>query len=137
MGIAKAAQGVYDKFESIDDDYIITGEDIGDAANAQDYIGKSWGEIKQQALGNPIVSLFAKLGSSAKVIAQATYGVLYASFASIAVYKNPITALKEDIKQFLKFSGAGLTIAAALAIAWKIGAAAFAAYLAYKVAKGK
>lgn len=117
--------GIYELFkkgtEKIpENDYILQEAEVENISGAQEYAGKSWGEIKATlSQGNPIVKLINDIIPILAPLTNTIGALISASFLSITKYKNPITAVKEDISTILKGGATLLTLGAILALAWK------------------
>lgn len=117
--------GIYELFkkgtEKIpENDYILQEAEVENISGAQEYAGKSWGEIKATlSQGNPIVKLINDIIPILAPLTNTIGALISASFLSITKYKNPITAVKEDISTILKGGATLLTLSAILALAWK------------------
>lgn len=117
--------GIYELFkkgaEKIpENDYILQEAEVENISGEQEYAGKSWGEIKATlSQGNPIVKLINDLIPILAPFTNTVGALISASFLSITKYKNPITAVQEDINTILKGGATLLTLSAILALAWK------------------
>lgn len=117
--------GIYELFkkgtEKIpENDYILQEAEVENISGAQEYAGKSWGEIKATlSQGNPIIKLINDIIPILAPLTNTIGALISASFLSITKYKNPITAVKEDISTILKGGATLLTLSAVLALAWK------------------
>lgn len=117
--------GIYELFkkgtEKIpENDYILQEAEVENISGAQEYAGKSWGEIKATlSQGNPIIKLINDIIPILAPLTNTIGALISASFLSITKYKNPITAVKEDISTILKGGATLLTLSAILALAWK------------------
>lgn len=117
--------GIYELFKKgienlPDDDHILQEAEVENISGAQEYAGKSWGEIKATlSQGNPIIKLINDLIPIMAPLTNTIGALISASFLSIAQYKNPIIAIKEDITTILKGGATLLTLSAVLALAWK------------------
>lgn len=117
--------GIYELFkkgtEKIpENDYILQEAEVENISGAQEYAGKSWGEIKATlSQGNPIVKLINSLIPILAPLTNTIGALISASFLSITKYKNPIKAVQEDINTILKGGATLLTLSAVLALAWK------------------
>ena len=120
--------GIYELFKKgmdklPEDDYVLQEAEVENISGAQQYAGKSWAEVKAELTqNNPIVLLVNSIIPILTPLAVGIVGIVKSSFASILVYKNPITAVKEDISTILKGGATLLTLSAVLALAWKIAA---------------
>lgn len=118
--------GLYELFkkgaEKIpENDYILQEAEVENISGAQEYAGKSWGEIKATlSQGNPIIKLINDIVPILAPLTNTIGALISASFLSIAQYKNPIKAVQEDISTILKGGATLLTLSAILALAWKI-----------------
>lgn len=125
--------GIYELFkkgaEKIpENDYILQEAEVENISGAQEYAGKSWGEIKATlSQGNPIIKLLNSLIPILAPLTNTIGALISASFLSITKYKNPIKAVQEDINTILKGGATLLTLSAILALAWK-GAAVWIAF---------
>lgn len=117
--------GIYELFKKgaeriPENDYILQEAEVENISGAQEYAGKSWGEIKATlSQGNPIVKLINDIIPILAPLTNTIGALISASFLSITKYKNPITAVKEDISTILKGGATLLTLSAVLALAWK------------------
>lgn len=117
--------GIYELFkkgaEKIpENDYILQEAEVENISGAQEYAGKSWGEIKATlSQGNPIIKLINDIIPIFAPLTNTIGALISASFLSITKYKNPITAVREDISTILKGGATLLTLSAVLALAWK------------------
>lgn len=117
--------GLYELFkrgaEKIpENDYILQEAEVENISGAQEYAGKSWGEIKATlSQGNPIIKLLNSLIPILAPLTNTIGALISASFLSITKYKNPIKAVQEDISTILKGGATLLTLSAILALAWK------------------
>lgn len=120
--------GIYELFKKgmdkiPEDDYILQEAEVENISGAQEYAGKSWGEIKAAlSQGNPIIKLINDLIPILAPLTNTIGALISASLLSITKYKNPITAVKEDISTILKGGVTFLTLSAVLALAWKVAA---------------
>lgn len=120
--------GIYELFkkgaEKIpENDYILQEAEVENISGAQEYAGKSWGEIKATlSQGNPIIKLLNSLIPILAPLTNTIGALISASFLSITKYKNPIKAVQEDISTILKGGATLLTLSAILALAWKCAA---------------
>lgn len=125
--------GLYELFKNgidkiPDDDYVLQEADVENISGAQEYAGKSWGEIKATlSQGNPIIKLINELLPILEPLTSTIGALISASLLSVAKYKNPIVAVKEDISMILKGGATFLTLSAILALAWK-GAVVWATF---------
>lgn len=120
--------GIYELFkkgaEKIpENDYILQEAEVENISGAQEYAGKSWGEIKATlSQGNPIIKLINDIIPILAPLTNTIGALISASFLSITKYKNPIKAVQEDISTILKGGATLLTLSAILALAWKCAA---------------
>ena len=119
LGIIELIKNGMDKLP--DDDTILDEAQVENITGAQEYAGKSWAQIKAElAQGNPFVQLINTLLPFLEPLTNTIGALVSASFLSISKYKNPVTAVKEDISMILKGGVSLLTLSAILAIAWKV-----------------
>ena len=104
-----------------DDDTILDEAQVENISGAQEYAGKSWGQIKAElSQGNPIIQAINTLLPFLEPLTNTIGALIATSFLSISQYQNPIEAVKEDISTILKGGVTFLTLGAILALAWKI-----------------
>lgn len=117
--------GIYELFKKgaeriPENDYILQEAEVENISGAQEYAGKSWGEIKATlSQGNPIIKLINDIIPILAPLTNTIGALISASFLSISKYKNPIKAVQEDISTILKGGATLLTLSAVLALAWK------------------
>lgn len=120
--------GLYELFKNgiekiPENDYILQEAEVENISGAQEYAGKTWGEVKATlSQGNPIVKLINDLIPILAPLTNTIGALISASFLSITKYKNPIRAMQEDISTILKGGATLLTLSAVLALAWKLAA---------------
>lgn len=118
--------GIYELFKKgtanlPDDNRVLQEAEVENISGAQEYAGKSWGEIKATlSQGNPIIKLINDIIPILAPLTNTIGALISASFLSITKYKNPIKAVQEDISTILKGGATLLTLSAVLALAWKI-----------------
>lgn len=119
LGIWQLIQNGVDKLP--DNNHILEEAEVENITGAQEYAGRSWAEVKASlAQGNPIIQLIDTLIPILTPLAVTIGSLISASFLSISKYKNPITAVVEDIKTILSGGATLLTLSAVIALAWKV-----------------
>lgn len=112
------ANKVNDALQSdANNDYILS-EAEAVQLGAPEYAGQSWESFKKQSpFYNALKSWNDSIFKEFLITAGA---IMRGSFQSMLTYKNPLTAIKDDLSTLFKGAGLGITLTALLAIAWKL-----------------